>query len=235
MEWYEKLDFDENPFSTDPRKNHDKLLNLEEPIEEMFYRINSGSMLVIEAPPGNGKTTLLMVAARKFGGRKKVVYVDAKNIEKGLNITHVLQERYGFFGRVFDKKPRNMILLLDNVDALSKKNTERIKFYFDQNYIRSIIFTTDNYKKAKFSDSLRDRIGKRVVKINRIRQDDAIEIIKMRIEDSELFNDKLIKKIFKISKKSVKLLLQNCTDVSKSAAKKNRKRVQLADFKVLKK
>ena len=192
-------------------------------------------MLVIEAPPGNGKTTLLMIAAKKFGGRKKVVYVDAKTIEKGLNITHVLQERYGLLGRLFNKKPKNMILLLDNVDALSKKNTERIKYYFDQNYIKSIIFTTNSYAKAKFSDSLRDRIGKRVVKISRIRQDDAIEIILMRIEDSELFNEKLIKKIFKTSKNSIKLLLENCTDVSKSAAKKNRSRVQLADFKVLKK
>ena len=133
MDWYETFDFDENPFSIDARENFDKLVDMEEHVEEMNYRINAGSMLVVEGPEGSGKTTLLMMAADKFGGRRKVVYVDCEILDKNLNITHVLQERFGIIGRLFNKKPKNMILLMDNVNYLSKKNTERIKYYFDQN------------------------------------------------------------------------------------------------------
>jgi len=234
MEWYEKFDFDEDPFSTDPRENHDKLVGMEEIIEEIFYRINSGSMLVVEGPEGSGKTTLLMVAARKFGGKKKVVYIDCSVLNKKLNITRVLQNRYGFFGRLFNKKPKNMILLMDNVHELSKLNTERLKYYFDQNYIKSIIFTTEKYSKVKFSDSLKDRIGKRVIKIPKLSEYDAVEIIRKRINDdnNELFNENIIKKIFKISKYSPKDLLKNCARVAQVAANKERNRVQMIDLKV---
>ena len=235
MEWYEKFDFDENPFSTDPREHHDKLVDMEEITEEIFYRINSGSMLVVEGFGGSGKTTMLMVAARKFGGRKKVAYVDSKVLNKKLNITRVLQSRYGLWGRLFNKKPKNMIVLLDNVHELSKLNTERLKYYFDQNYIKSIIFTTEKYSKVKFSDSLKDRIGKRVIKIPKLSDYDASEIIRKRIDDdsSELFNDDIIKKIFKLSKNSPKRLLENCARVAQIAANKDRNRVQMIDLKVL--
>jgi predicted AAA+ superfamily ATPase len=233
MEWYENLGFSNNPFSIDPRKNHDKLVNMDDAVEEMYYRIDSGSMLVIEAMPGCGKTSLLMMAAKKFGGRKNVVYVDCIALEKKLNITHVLQEKYGVLGRILEKTPKNMILLLDNVEELSKQNTERLKYYFDQNYIKSIIFTTNSYKRSKFSDSLRDRIGKRLIKLKQLSPEEAVEAVRKRIGDSEVLNDTLIKKIFKTSGHSVKFLLENCEAVSQSAVKKNRKRVQLADLNAL--
>jgi Cdc6-like AAA superfamily ATPase len=233
MEWYEKLGFDEDPFSTDSRENHDKLVNMDDVVQEIFYRIDAGSMLTVEGGPGTGKTTLLMIAARKFGGSRNVVYVDSKVLDKNLNITHLLQDRYGIWGRILNKKPRNMIVLLDNVQALSKKNTERLKYYFDQNYIKSIVFTTERYSKAKFSDSLKDRIGKRVVKIPALTDEDAIEIVRKRIGESELFNDELIKKIFKSSHYSPKELLVNCSNVASVAAKKGRKRAQLVDLKIL--
>lgn len=233
MEWFEKFGFDENPFSVNPEENHDRLVNVDEAVEEMMYRINSGSMLVIEGSKGTGKTTLLMMAAKRFGGNKNVAYVDCHILDKNLNITHVLQDRYGIIGRILNKKPKNMILLLDNVQALSKKNTERLKYYFDQNYIKSIIFTTETYRGAKFSESLRDRIGKRVVKLSKPDETTAIEIVRKRIEDNEMLNDDLIKKIFKSSDNSAKNLLENCTKVAQAASKKNRKRVQEADLKVL--
>ncbi|MEM2131616.1 MAG: AAA family ATPase, partial [Candidatus Woesearchaeota archaeon] len=183
---------------------------------------------------GNGKTTLLMVAAKKFGGKKNVAYVDCKILDKNLNITNILQERYGLFGKILNKTPKEMILLLDNVHELSKKNTERIKYYFDQNNIKSIIFTTEKYSKAKFSESLKDRIGKRVLKIPLMDEFDAIEIVKKRIgEKSDFFNDDLIKKIFNLSENSVKLFLENCSKIAESAVKKGRKRAQLVDLKVL--
>jgi len=235
MEWYEKFDFDENPFSTDPREHHDKLVDMEEIIEEIFYRINSGSMLVIEGNEGSGKTTLLMVAAKRFGGRRKVAYIDCKILNKKLNITRVLRNRFGLWGRLFNKTPKNMIVLMDNIHELSKLNTERLKFYFDQNYIKSIIFTAEKYSKVKFSDSLKDRIGKRVVSIPKLSDYDASEIVRKRIDDdsSELFNDDIIKKIFKLSKSSPKRLLRNCARVAQVAANKDRNRVQMVDLKIL--
>ncbi|NTV24155.1 MAG: ATP-binding protein [Nanoarchaeota archaeon] len=233
MEWYEKFEFDEDPFSIDPEENHDKLVGMDEAKEEIIYRVESGSIAVIEGLPGTGKTTLLMVAARKFGGNRNVAYVDCKVLDKNLNITQVLLGKYSFFGKLFNKKPKNMIVLLDNVSVLSQKNNERLKYYFDQNYIKSVIFATERYSGAKFSESLKDRIGNRVFKIPKLKDQDAIEIIRKRIGDSELFNDDIIAKIFKLSHGSPKELLENCRKAAMEASRKDRNRVQLVDLKVL--
>ena len=83
-----------------------------------------------------------------------------------------------------------MVVLMDNVHELSKENTERLKYYFDQNYIKSIIFTCDKYSKVKFSESLKDRIGQRVVETPKLASEDAVEVVRNRIGESELFNDK---------------------------------------------
>ena len=77
MSWYEELDFDENPFSTNPKEFTDSLIELEEHTEELFYRINSANMLVIEGKKGYGKTSLLVKAIEKFGGRKKALRMGA--------------------------------------------------------------------------------------------------------------------------------------------------------------
>jgi type II secretory pathway predicted ATPase ExeA len=233
MDWYEELEFEEDPFSIDPRENHENLVEMQEVIDEIKYRISASSMLVIEGQLGTGKTTSLMVAANKFGGKKNVVYLDCQILEKNLNITHVLQDRFGVVGRMLNKKPHDMIVLMDNVHELSKQNTERLKYYFDQNYIKSIIFTTKSYRSAKFSQSLRDRIGNRVIKLPKLSDDDAVEVIRNRIGDIELFNDKLIKKIYKMSKGSIKQLLENCKQASINAVNKERRRVQLVDLKFL--
>ncbi|MBT4351856.1 ATP-binding protein [archaeon] len=230
MSWYEELDFDENPFSTNPKEFTDSLIELEEHTEELFYRINSANMLVIEGKKGYGKTSLLVKAIEKFGGRKKIIYVDCSQLDKELDIRDLLIKRYSFIGRFLNKKPKKMILLLDNVNELTKQNNERIKFYFDQNYIQSVIFTCTSYSKVKFSDSIRDRIGKRVIKINPLSPDNAVRLIRERIGDIELFNDKLIKDIYKTSGNNQKKMLENCELAAINAVNKNRNRVQKIDI-----
>ena len=81
---------------------------------------------------------------------------------------------------------------------------------------------------------MKDRIGKRIIKIPKLSNYDAYEIIRRRLdEDSELFNENIITKIFKISKNSPKKLLENCARVAQVAANKDRNRVQMIDLKVL--
>ncbi|MBN1503209.1 hypothetical protein JW930_06740 [Candidatus Woesearchaeota archaeon] len=228
--WYEKLDYEENPFTTNPKKFTECLVNVDAILEEIDYRISSGNMLVIIGKDGFGKTSLLMYAAKKFGGRRRVVHVDCELLDKNLNITKVLQEKYGIIGRLFNKKPRNMILLLDNVQNLSKQNNDRIKYYYDQGYIRSIIFTTDNLRNCKFSPSLKDRIGSRIVKINDLDEDDAINLIQCRVEDEEFLTGEQITKLFSLSDKNPFKLLEICERVAEHAVKKSRGRVQQIDI-----
>ncbi|MFH0875821.1 MAG: ATP-binding protein [archaeon] len=228
--YYEKLDFDEDPFTTNPKKFNKVLFGMEDALSEAFYRIDSGNLLVIEGKEGIGKTSLLVNVIKKYGGKGKVIYVDCEKLEKKLNITHLLQSKYGVVGRILNKKPKDMILLLDNVQEMSKINNDRIKYYFDQNYLKSVIFTTTNYARAKFSDSLRDRIGKRVIRLKDLNEEQAVELIRNRIGESQILTDELIVEIFKKSGKNTKMMLENCRLLGEHIAKNNRDRIKYIDI-----
>lgn len=203
MEWYEKEGFDNNPFEPDPLKHSYGLVGQDKGREELVYRILSGGMVVIEGKPGSGKTHLLKHAIDNFRGEGKVIYVDGKKLSKHLNIEKLLK------GRVFKKIPKDMILLLDNVQNLTRTNSEKIKYYYDQDNIKSVIFTTDDYAKVNFTDSIRDRVGKHVLKLKDLSKASAVEMVKARLNGKDTLNDDYIEKVIALSEKNPADILAN--------------------------
>ncbi len=231
MEWYEELYFDENPFTTNPKSFADKLVGRSDVIDELFYRIRAGSMVFIEGDEGSGKTALLWNVIRRFRGRGKVIYVDCSEIED-VNIEELLDKRQGVFARLFRDKPKNMILLLDNVKKLSQTNSERVKYYFDQGYIKSVVFTGEDYLSVNFSQSLRDRIGSRIIELEPIDAYQAIALVRNRIDNLEMVEDNQIKEIFKKSG-NPKEFLNNCDKVFRHAMENNNDKITEDDLKVV--
>jgi len=132
MKWYEEMGLEENPLGVDTVGTVYELVDRERECKELLYMILSGNMMVIEGKPGFGKTMLLMYAIDNFKGKGKVIYVDARKLNKKLDIEKLMIKRYGFFkGKLLGKLPKNMILLLDNVESISKRNCEKIRYYFD--------------------------------------------------------------------------------------------------------
>ncbi len=191
--WYEQLGLSEDPFN--------ELILNQELKEEIQYTIEAGNLLFIEGPEGSGKTTLLKHAIDMFKGNKKVAYIDAQNI-KDINIESLLKKRSKLFGK--EELPKRMILLLDNVHHLSYKNTERLKFYHDHDYIRSVIFTSTCLKETNLSVSLRERIGNRVISLEKLSEDKVAKTLKQCA-----IPERVIKEIYHLSDKNVKVLTEN--------------------------
>ena len=204
MEWFEKRDFFENPFNTEPTT---ELTGFNEMSEGLQYRVASGSMVFLEGSEGSGKTSLLKFLIQKFGGFGKVIYTDL-NKDKDFDIKRLMQKKYGFFGKLVGATPRDMILLLDNVKQISKRNAGLIKYYFDQGYIKSVVFSGEKYKKADIPPGVRERIGNRVLSIKKLTSDEALQLFRSRIDD-KLLSDAFIRKIYKKSS-STKDFLKKC-------------------------
>lgn len=221
MEWYEELDYDENPFVDN---ENTELIGYDDILDEMQYRISSGGLLFMEGKPGQGKTAVLKRAIGRFKGKGKIIYLNCKKIED-LNIEDVLLKKRGLFGKIFKKMPKGMVLLVDEIESLSPKNCERLKYFYDQNYVKSIVFTGSNFKKVNFTESFVDRISK-VVKLKEISEDEAIDIIQTRLANNEFFKDEnIIKDVFKMSKKNPKIFLQNCEQLCKYTIDRNGKAI----------
>ncbi len=225
--WYEKIGLEKNPFEIDPLNDVARtLFDRDKESKEVVYRIVSQNMLFIEGAKGSGKTALLKHAIDNFKGKGKVIYVDSNAVNKKLNIEEVLSGAKKL-NPTKERYPKDMILLLDNVEELSKLNNERIKYLFDQNYLKSVIFTGKNYESAEFTDSVRSRIGKRVIKLNPLSEDTAAEMIKDRLgeKNSGLLSDSTIKDIYSHSNGDLKKFLMDTYLVCELAGSGKNKRI----------
>ncbi|MSR85920.1 hypothetical protein EXS74_00825 [Candidatus Woesearchaeota archaeon] len=209
MEWYEELDFDENPL-----KNETKFVGNEEALKEAYYSIISGNVLVIESPEGSGKTKILKEVIRKFGGYGRVAYVSAKALDRELNIEHILIKKNGILGMLFKKDPKNMILLLDDVEYLNAKNIERIKYYYDSNHLRAVIITTRSFEKLNLTESMKQRIRK-VISLYPVSEFEAVQIFRDKMGET-ILSDRIIKVVYQLSNKNIQKFLNNCEQVCKA-------------------
>ncbi|MFW6230446.1 MAG: AAA family ATPase [Nanoarchaeota archaeon] len=214
-EWYEELDFEENPFSTNPSDFVKNLVARDDVIDELSYRVRSGSLVFIEGPEGSGKSSLLRALIREFRGRGKVIYVNSEKFEKKLNVEDLLVQKNGLLkGMIMKKTPKSMILFMDNVDQLSYKNMERIKHYFDEDHLKSVVFTGTSFENVGFSASLRQRLEGRVVRIPPMTTDQIVEMVRSRIGELKLFSDEILEAIAKKYDNNPKKVLKACEDVA---------------------
>ena len=155
--------------------------------KELLYRIASGHMTVIEGVDGSGRTMMLKHAIDNFKGKGRVVYVNAENLDEKLNVADLI-----------DRRPKGMILLMDNVHLLSRENMIRIKYFYDEDRIASVVFTTLDYDKVNFTDAIRDRVGRNVIRLSKkVDEDAAQQILKDRFGRKKPLDQATIKKAYK--------------------------------------
>ena len=222
-EWYEQLNLEEDPFQD---KDSFELIGYEDYIEEMLYRIEAGDILFVEGLPGLGKTALLRRAIAHHKGQGKVLYINCRDIKQDWNIEEVLVRRHGLWGRLLKKKPKGIILLVDEVHELTPKNMERLKYFYDQNYLKAVVFTGTSYEHAKFSPSLKDRVSK-VVTLRELTDDEAIDIVQTRLDSMDIIPEEVLREVFVRAKKNTKAYLQHCEALCQYAVEHNGGKVTL--------
>jgi len=221
MEWYEELDYEENPF----KDNEDtELIGYENVIDEVLYRLESGNIVCVEGKSGAGKTAVLKAAINKFKGTGRLIYLDTQNMSNGLNIEKLFKKKSGLIKRLFNKKPKNMIVLMDEVQNLSQKNCERLKYYFDNHFIKSVVFTSSDFNKANFTPSLKERVSK-MIKLREITEDEAVDIVQSRLGSDEIIPEEVVKEVFSRSNRNMKSFLSNCEKLCAFALETNGKKV----------
>ena len=192
-QWYETIGFQEDPFN-------ETVINPELK-EEIFYNIEAGNLLFIEGPKASGKTSLLKYAINSFKGERKVAFIDCSNL-KDVNIESILKKRNTLLRK--EGLPKKMVILLDNIQELSHKNAERLKFYHDHNYIKSAIITGLDFKTTNLPESLKERIGSRVLSLQNLSEEKVAKLLKHSV-----IPENIIKEVYKISENNIKILTEN--------------------------
>jgi energy-coupling factor transporter ATP-binding protein EcfA2 len=223
MVWFRDLGFHNNPFSIKPAVFDDKVIGYDKVIDEISYGILNNKVVILEGEYGNGKSTILRRLLNDFGGKKQVIYYSCNRIEARLNIKSLLNGRYGIFGKWFDMKPKDMILLLDEAQELGEKDYQKIHSYHQEGYLKSVVLVGKGIDKANIANGLKANITQ--VNLDQIDVNTAIKIIRRRVGALKLLPEEAIKEIFSLSENNVRLLLKNSEEACRFAVQTGRKTV----------
>ncbi|MBI4447922.1 orc1/cdc6 family replication initiation protein, partial [Candidatus Woesearchaeota archaeon] len=216
--WYKKLGFDNNPFSIKPAIFNEEVVECEELLDDISLGVLNGNIIFVQGDYGEGKTTLLKRLLGDFGGKKKVIYFSCNRIENELNVKKLLNKRYGFIGKLFDIRPKNMILLLDEAHALSQTDYDKLYQHYADGHFKSIVLVSKEYDKKVFNSKLRSLV--KHYRLKTMTEDGAAKLVRDRIGDLPIITDEITKVVYKLSNKNVRTLLQNCEELCKIAAGK---------------
>ncbi len=215
--WYHQLGFFNNPFSIKPAAFHNEILGHNGLVDEVLDKVRSGNILFIDGEYGTGKTTILKKIINEFGGRRKVVYYSCNRSENGLEVEKLSKGARGFFGKLLGSQPKDLILLLDEVQELSPEDSEELHHHFDEGVFKSIILVGKDFKKIKFGNGLKGLIGKNIIRMKKFNNEEAVKFIRKRIGNLKILSDDIIKILNKKADGNPRRLLKACEEVSKYA------------------
>jgi len=215
--WYNQLGFYNNPFMIKPAAYHDRILGSNGLVDEVIDKIRSGNVLFIDGDYGSGKTTILKRVIHEFGGKKRVVYYSCNRSENGLDVQRLAKGGRSFLQKIFGVQPNNMILLLDEVQDISRSDSEALYKSFDDKTFKSIVFVGKDFKKVELNNELKNLIGSNVIRMKSLNDDTAVEFIRARIGNLRIIPDSVIKLINKKADGNPRRLLKSCEEVCKYA------------------
>lgn len=212
--WYRKLGYHYNPFNIKPAYFTDELVGYDKVLNHLLYNILSGNMAFFEGPFGSGKTSILQYIKRRFKSETRIGYINCIQLDENTNIMKLLPSGPWYYKLIFGKKPKNITMLLDEAQALEPTNMERIKYLYDNDHVKSVVFAGTDFNAVQFSQGIKERIGNNVVKSPLLSPDDAVKLIRKRIGSDKLLSDEIIMEMFFLSSSNPRKLLQMCEDAS---------------------
>ncbi|MFT4344167.1 MAG: hypothetical protein ACMXYE_05490 [Candidatus Woesearchaeota archaeon] len=216
--WFTQKGYKRNPLHIEPLFSDD-IFGYDLLLEELFEKTHDGSILFLEG--NDSKTAILTKIVDKYRGNIRLAYVNCAQMGNEPNIYKLITNGKKTLSVMLKRIPKDMVVLLDNVSSLSTKNAERIKYLFDEGYLRSLIMTARSYRECDIPDSIRHRIGRRLYTLRDLSDDERIDIVLNRLGFPDFINESHLLKLAQKTK-TTKELLQECDSLLFFMAGKNK-------------
>ncbi len=232
--WYEKLNYSYNPFIIKPGFFDDEVVGYDKQVENLIKKLNTHTMIFLEGEYGQGKTTILKYLINEFSGKQKMIYISRNRSDRAMNYSDLLKGASNCFAKLFGRKAKNAILIVDETAKINASDCAQIEEFFDKGNFKSVLFIDKLLSESRISDSIKKLIGKDIVKLPTLSPKEAVELVRARLDDGvELISDDIIKKVFEKSGKKSRQFLLNMEDVCRHAIEAGRDKVTVEDLKIL--
>jgi len=202
--WYKNFKWKSNPFFV---KSNPNLIGVEKEKELLLDYLDSGNMCFIHGESGIGKTSMLRFIELKVKGT--AIYLDCEGVSNDFDINSYIKAHRSLWRGLFGNYSSKVILLVDESQDSSKELRNKIKLLWESGNIKSVVFsqidTSENMSKA-----LKNRIGSRVLRLGKMSNENAIEMIEMRTQGRNPFEKEAIRLISEKSGYLPRKILENC-------------------------
>jgi replication-associated recombination protein RarA len=226
--WYEELGFKENPLTIRPKDNLIVHVGQEEIIKEMNKIIPKKAMIHLYGKYGTGKTTILQGIIRKYAGKRKVIYYNCNETQEMINIRKLVSGAGTTLQKLFGKKPKDLIILLDEAQHIGIKDIDSIIKYYNDGVFKAVIFASPDKKDIKIK-----KVKMNYFSLLPLKSEQAEKLIKKRLGNFKLIPSILVKDILKLDNRQRQFLM-NCEELAQIAVSDGRKQINKDDILTLK-
>lgn len=216
--WYTQLGFHKYPL--DPRSNPN-LIGVQAIEQQLIGYIEQGNMCLLCGFTGSGKTSMLQrVSKNPQLSKYKFLFISADGIKKSYDIEDAIKDSTSLIDLLMFKKPKNIVVLLDESHLANRVLTESIKSKWNHIYsdgsktIQSVVISQiEPQLGTNFSGSFIDRLGHRVIQMRRLNTDELIQVLRSRLDNgkqnyADRFDDEGMQLLVTSSDGSVRQLLE---------------------------
>ncbi|MEA3378515.1 MAG: AAA family ATPase [Nanoarchaeota archaeon] len=194
--WYKKYGWKENPFFI---KYNTDIVGFDNEKDKILDYVNSGDICIVIGRPGVGKTSLLKWLQKKLK-RYKVFYLSAEGLPEFYSLSKNIKKSF------FKKN----VLLLDEAQLSDENLKMELKMLWDTNVLKSVVIAQTHEGIKNYSESFKERVGKRVLRLRGINSKSAFELINRRTKDKNPFDENMVKLITDDAKQNPRRILENC-------------------------
>ncbi|MCW8965382.1 MAG: ATP-binding protein [Candidatus Pacearchaeota archaeon] len=231
--WYNELGFFSNPFSIKPSSFNNELFGNSSEVSKIIEKMQENGMILISGEFGVGKTSVLKKLIAEFKGNffkgKKVIYYNCNQSNKSIDYDKLLINAGGFFTRLFRIRKKNMILFLDEMQDMNKKDFKKLKEYYYDSFFKTVVLVS-KYDDLELGEELESLIADDKFQLGNMTKTQAIEMIRNRVGNLKFLSDDIIIKIFNTNK-NARTFLKNCEDVCRASFEAGEEEVSLTKVK----
>ncbi len=203
--WFRAYDWEDNPFSIKPNV---RLVGLEREEELLAHHLTSGNICLLTGNTGTGKTSLLKKIKHGLGGQK-AAYLNAEELDEFFDINKHLMKERRFLDKLLFRRPRGVLLLMDEGHASDEALNNRIKTLYDEGVLKGVVMAQTK-PPFDYSDSFKHRIGNRIVRMRKLGDEQAHELVRLRTAGRHPFHEDTIRAMARRVDYNPRKLLEAC-------------------------